>query len=473
MESEQSHTSRPEPSGFWPRGIIKLIESHLDQLVIVASLLLIGLSTFLTSCIAANITLPVEAGLRPVQGGGPAAPEVEPEVDLPASALPRPQPAATVAPVEPASPPQLDLDSLMSSPDYGMQAFLYWRPEIADRDLELIQAAGFRWVKQEIAWREIEGKGKNLWRWQNTDRIMEQVEAHDLKIIVRLGSQPAWAAPEVAFPEIGPPQELSDFYDYVFAVADRYKGRVGAYQIWNEPNLAREWGGRPPHPAAYTELLRVGYRAVKAADPAAIVISAGLAPTTQNNAEAMPDLDFIQGMYEAGAAAYFDALGVHAAGYKSPPEMDPKIIATTPELNNNDSGPEALRRVYGFRHVEDVRKLMVDNGDAAKKVVVLEFGWTVDPRPDSPYRWHAVTLEQQDKYLQRAFAYAAENWQPWIGVMNVIYIADPQWSMADEQTYWSIVYPGYPELNTAPAYYGLLFMEKVPPAGATALEGGD
>ena len=59
--------------------------------------------------------------------------------------------------------------------------------------------------------------------------------------------------------------------------------------------------------------------------------------------------------------------------------MDPKIIATTPELNNNDGASEELRRVYGFRHVEDVRKLMVKNDDAAKKVVVLEFGWTVDP----------------------------------------------------------------------------------------------
>jgi hypothetical protein len=115
-----------------------------------------------------------------------------------------------------------------------------------------------------------------------------------------------------------------------------------------------------------------------------------------------------------------------------------------------------------------VREIMVRNRDEAKKIVVLEFGWTVDPRPDSPYHWHAVTQHQQDKFLQRAFAYAEANWQPWIGVMSVIYIPDPQWHMGDEQTYWSIVYPGYPELRTAPAYYGLLYMPKVPPAGLDA-----
>jgi hypothetical protein len=71
-----------------------------------------------------------------------------------------------------------------------------------------------------------------------------------------------------------------------------------------------------------------------------------------------------------------------------------------------------------------------------------------------------VTPEQQDKYLQRAYAYAQANWQPWIGVMSLIYIADPQWTLEDEQTYWSVVYPGYPELRTSPAYYGMLYMPK-------------
>jgi hypothetical protein len=293
---------------------------------------------------------------------------------------------------------------------------------------------------------------------------MAQLDAHNLKTIVRLGSQPAWAA-NIPLPEIGPPDNLQDFYDYVFAVASRYKDRVDAYQIWNEPNLAREWGNRPPNPAEYVELLKVGYRAVKDADPQAVVISAGLAPTTRNDAVAMPDIYFIQGMYDAGGAPYFDALGVHASGYKSPPETDPGEVAVNPELNNGDSAPEALRRVYCFRHVEDVREIMVRNGDTAKKIVVLEFGWTIDPRLDSPYHWHAVTPEQQDKYLQRAYAYAQANWQPWIGVMSLIYIADPQWTLEDEQTYWSVVYPGYPELRTSPAYYGLLYMPKTPTVG--------
>jgi hypothetical protein len=352
----------------------------------------------------------------------------------------------------------------MSSPDYGMQVFLFWQEEVADRDLKLVEDAGFPWVKQEFAWREIEPIRKGEFDWSRTDRIIDQVDAHGLKVIVRLGVQPEWAGG--GFPEVGPPNNLQDFADFITAVATRYKGRIDAYQIWNEPNLSREWGNRPPNAAEYTEMLRVANEAIKAVDPYPIVISAGMAPTTRNDDVARPDTFFIQEMYDAGAKPYFDALGAHGPGYASPPETDPAEIARTPGLANpGDFKPEnnvseELRRVYGFRHVEDLRTIMVANGDADKQVVLLEFGWTIDPRPDSPYAWHAVTAEQQAQYFERAYAYAKENWQPWIGIMSLIYIANPQWTMNDEQTYWSIVYPTYPELTAAPAYFGLKNMPK-------------
>jgi len=352
----------------------------------------------------------------------------------------------------------------MSSPDYGMQVFLFWQEEIADRDLKLVEDADFTWVKQEFAWRDIEGASKGEFDWTRTDRIMDQIDSHGLKVIIRLGVQPQWATPNLPHPEVGPPDNIEDWADFVRAVAERYKGRIDAYQIWNEPNLSREWGERPPSPQEYTDLLKLSYETIKAIDPYAIVISAGMAPTTRNDHVAMPDLYFIQGMYDVNASPYFDALGAHGPGYKSPPETDPAEIANTPGLANpgdfENNVPEELRRVYGFRHVEDVREVMVRNGDEAKQVVLLEFGWTVDPRPDSPYHWHAVSPIEQAQYLERAYAYAKQNWQPWIGVMSLIYVANPQWTANDEQTYWSIVYPGYPELNTAPAYEGLKKMPK-------------
>ncbi len=406
---------------------------------------------------AADIVPPAEGE---GSAGGQAAAEPPP------AEVAEQAPAAEQPPAEPIEvEPIINTEPVtMTSPDYGMQVFLFWQAEIADRDLKLVEDAGFRWVKQEFAWREVEGAGKGQFDWSRTDRIMDQIDSHGLKVIIRLGVQPQWAGG--GFPEVGPPDNMQDFADYVTAVATRYQGRVDAYQIWNEPNLSREWGNRPPNAAEYTEMLKVSYEAIKAVDPFPIVISAGMAPTTRNDDVARPDIFYIQEMYDAGATPYFDALGAHAPGYASPPETDPAEIARTPGLANpgdfkeENNVPEELRRVYGFRHVEDVREVMVRNGDEAKQIVLLEFGWTVDPRPESPYNWHAVTPEEQDQYLQRAYAYAKENWRPWIGIMSLIYVANPRWTADDEQTYWSIVYPGYPDLRTAPAYYGLQQMPK-------------
>jgi hypothetical protein len=174
------------------------------------------------------------------------------------------------------------------------------------------------------------------------------------------------------------------------------------------------------------------------------VVSAGMAPTTERSQRAVPDTQFIQAMYDAGAKPYFDMLGAHAAGYKAPPEMDPGQVANDPNYYNtgdvNCPGPAC--RIYCFRHVEDLRQIMVDNGDANKRVVVLEFGWTRDERPNSPYAWHRVDDQfMQGDYMMRAFAYAKQHWQPWIAVMSLIYMPDVNWTQADEQYWWSVMEP--------------------------------
>jgi len=334
---------------------------------------------------------------------------------------------------------------------------------VADRDLGLIKEAGFGWVKQVFAWRDIEGAGKGHLDWSRTDRIVEQVEHYGLNLIARIDSQPAWAGG--GFPQNGPPDDLQDFADFLYALASRYRCRIRAYQIWNEPNLnvpgRSEWGGRPPNPAEYTQMLRVAYQAIKRADPEALVITAGLAPTTRWDDAAMPDTVFLQGMYDAGAKPFFDVLGVHGAGYRAPPEMDPAEVARNPNFYNpgDPNCPGDPCRIYCFRHVEDMRQIMVQNGDADKQIALLEFGWTSDEvHPE--YAWFRVSEEEKADYLVRAYQYAKEHWAPWIGVMSLIYIADHDWTPQHEQYWWAITYPGWPELRVRPAYLRLKEMPK-------------
>ena len=115
-------------------------------------------------------------------------------------------------------------------------------------------------------------------------------------------------------------------------------------------------------------------------------------------------------------------------------------MAADAALTNNDPSPSEQRRVYAFRHVEDLRRVMVEQGDADRRVAILEWGWTSDPRPNSPYRWHSVTEEQKADYLVRAYRYAQANWD-WATLMTVIYVPDPAWTRDHEQLYWSITNP--------------------------------
>ena len=117
--------------------------------------------------------------------------------------------------------------------------------------------------------------------------------------------------------------------------------------IWNEPNLSFEWGYRPVDPEGYVELLRAVYPRARAANPDVVVLAGALAPTLEpeGSTAGLSDLAYLERMYRAGAAGYFDALAAHAYGLTFPPDEPP--------------APGAIN----FRRVELLREVMVAHGD--------------------------------------------------------------------------------------------------------------
>jgi hypothetical protein len=67
-----------------------------------------------------------------------------------------------------------------------------------------------------------------------------------------------------------------------------------------------------------------------------------------------------------------------------------------------------------------------------------------------------VTEQQQAEYLAGAYWYARQHWQPWIGLMTTIYLADPYWTQEDEEYWWAVSYPEWPETRTRPAFDALM-----------------
>jgi hypothetical protein len=332
---------------------------------------------------------------------------------------------------------------------YGIQAALWWDSGWAGTHLDWIQRMVFSHVKQTFAWEAIEPQ-PGEWHFERADVILGELERRNLKLVVRLSDAPEWAfannVPQTK-PAEGvvdtPPDNLDDWANYCRAVAERYRGRIAAYQIWNEPNLSREWGGQLPDPLGFVALLRACSEAIRAVDPDAILISPGLAPTGNYDNIAWPDDLYFQHMYDAGFQQFIDVVGVHAPGYTAP-EVAP---ADAPGGN----------RFFSFRRVEDMRRIMVQNGDAARQMAILELGWTTDPREDSNMAWFAVDEATQARNLVAAYQYAADHWRPWVGLMSMIYIADPAWTPDDEQYWWAITTPdGY----TRQAYIDLANMAK-------------
>ena len=140
--------------------------------------------------------------------------------------------------------------------------------------------AGFRFMRQEFQWEDIEihAKGDFVDRrndedgvdaWAKYDNIVDLATLHEIEIIARLSNPPSWsrALSDAEIGSLAPPDDFNDYGDFVATVAERYNGRIHYYQIWNEPNGNEEWGKQDVDPEAYTELLCVAYAAHQGGQP--------------------------------------------------------------------------------------------------------------------------------------------------------------------------------------------------------------
>jgi hypothetical protein len=335
----------------------------------------------------------------------------------------------------------------------GVNVFLDQEVSVEDRrrSLEMLRAAGVGWIRQQIPWKEIERDAKgDFWdrkwnkdAWANYDNVVDLAQAYGLDVIARVDTSPDWSRPGQSSDsdwDQAPPERYEDYGDFLHTLATRYRGKIRAYQIWNEPNLAIEWGQQAPDPAGYTRLLTIAYERIKAADPDAIVLSAAMAPTIEESDRALNELVFIQQMYDAGARGAFDVLAVQAYGLRS--------------------GPDDLRLASGdvnFSRTLVVRELMVKNGDAARPIWATEVGWNAPPAGYSgPVPYGAVSEQLQAKYTIRAFERAREEW-PWMGVMAVWFFKLPEPWEGQPWYYFRMVSPDfrpYPVYEALRAYAG-------------------
>jgi hypothetical protein len=254
----------------------------------------------------------------------------------------------------------------------------------------MVREMGAPWMVEYFPWPYIE-PSKGNYSWSHADAVIKHAENQGLTVIARLGWVPGWARGEETTLTYLDATHYDDFAEFVAAFAGRYRGRVNHIIIWNEPNLSFEWGYRQVDPEGYVEVLKAVYPRAHAANPDVIVLAGALAPTLEpeGSPAGMNDLLYLERMYQAGAAAYFDALSAHAYGLTHPPETPP------------------ARDALNFRRVELLHEIMAAYSDGDKPVYVTEAGWNDHPR------WaYAVRPAQRIAYTIGAYEWARQHW-PW------------------------------------------------------------
>jgi hypothetical protein len=240
-------------------------------------------------------------------------------------------------------------------------------PRERRRILRRLGAAGVRLIRQTFDWSLVE-RAPGRYELGALDAFVAAAAAARIEVLPVLFNPPRFRS---SAPRRGagrttyPPARPSSFGRFAARLARRYGPRgslwrarprlprvpIRAWQVWNEPNLPIYWGG-DPDPPAYARLLAAAKRALKAVDPHAEVVSAGLAESRLG----MPFEQFVHELYEAGAADSLDTFALH---------------------------PYAADAGAALRAVDRTRELL-DEFDPDAPIWVTELGWA-SGGPRSPF----------------------------------------------------------------------------------------
>jgi hypothetical protein len=220
--------------------------------------------------------------------------------------------------------------------------------------------AGVQTVRLPFMWSSIE-VAPGVYDFAHYDAVVRAAAAAGMTVLPTLLDAPSFrSARPPGTTRISPPTLPADLGVFAVVLVQRYgaggtfwalhpdlsPAPIRAWQVWNEPNLPFFWAG-DPDPAGYAALLKATAAAIRAADPGAEVVSAGLPDSDVG----MPFEEYLAGLYAAGWRSAFDSFAIHA--------YSPSATGT-------------------LEFVRYVRQLIDAYGDATKPIWITEFGWATD-----------------------------------------------------------------------------------------------
>jgi GH35 family endo-1,4-beta-xylanase len=316
------------------------------------------------------------------------------------------------------------------------------------------QTGGPAWIRQQVRWSDFMRQDGTI-DWGDLDNVINSAAANNVRVLLSITRSPSWATAngQNGMPS---PANFPRFAAFVRALAERYRGKIHAMQIWNEQNYAVENGGRVAPASYYVDLLSVAYDTIKAVDPNIIVVGGAPTPTATNNPDiAIDEIAYFNQMF--ADPRYWqksDVVGAHVAGTLQPTDALPNQGARPEGWNNNTE--------FFFRRAEDVRNAILRAGHGERQIWLTEFGWaTANNTPGYEYG-NSNTLDMQARYLTRALTKGRLDYAPWVGAMfvwnlNLSVIWAREGNPMQEQASFSIINGDW---SPRPAYNAIQSMPK-------------
>lgn len=294
-----------------------------------------------------------------------------------------------------------DLPFAMERPGVNVELMQYGQTDLI-KTLAHIRSTNFRWIRQFAYWDEIEAR-QGEYDWSGWDRVTAALrEIDELELVAVIMNSPQWAQGDggsTGISQTAPPRSLEDFAAFCREFAARYGDVIDYFQIWDEPNLGDAWGGLDPRPAEYIAMLASAREAILGADPSAVIIAAGLAPTVETAGRNISDIRYLEAMYAQGARELMDVVAGKPYGQFSSP-LDRTIDES----------------VLNFARIVALREVMLANNDGRKPLWASAYGWNALPRDwqGDASIWGEVRVEEQTQYTLQTLDRVYRE-MPWLG----------------------------------------------------------
>jgi len=189
------------------------------------------------------------------------------------------------------------------------------------QDLDLIAAAGFKFIRMDFAWEATEPE-KGKYQWSGYEELLKNLEKRGVRALFILDYSHHLYEAKVTSPHpitgasqenIASPQHsesIEAFARWAAAAASHFHGHHIIWEIWNEPN-GNFWSPKPDA-QQYSKLALAAAKAIRQADPNATIVG----PASSG----FP-WDFLQHFLESGVLEYLNAITVHPyRDSRKPPE---------------------------------------------------------------------------------------------------------------------------------------------------------